>query len=334
MLPPGPGYYALTRHADVLEASKHPQLFCSGRGTNIGDMPPDFLEFLGSMINMDDPKHARLRRIVSRGFTPRQLDQMKGDVEATAAGIVDDVIERGEGDFVTDIAATLPLRIIVDMMGIPRSQEKFIFDRTNVILGLGDPEYVPDQTEGGVMTALLTAAQDLSLLITELGEARVKDPKDDVTSALVTAEVDGETLSPAELASFFILLVVAGNETTRNAISHGLLALTQHPEQRDRWAADFDAPRADGGRGDRALGHAGDPLPAHRHRGRRPHRRPHLQRGRQGRALVRLGQPRRRGVRRPVPLRPRPHARTTTSASAAPDRTSASAPTSPGARSR
>ena len=240
VLPPGPGYYALTRHADVLEASKHPQLFCSGRGTNIGDMPPDFLEFLGSMINMDDPKHARMRRIVSRGFTPRQLDQMKGDVEATAAGIVDDVIERGEGDFVTDIAATLPLRIIVDMMGIPRSQEEFIFDRTNVILGLGDAEYVPDQTEGGVMTALLTAAQDLSLLITELGEARVKDPKDDVTSALVTAEVDGETLSPAELASFFILLVVAGNETTRNAIAHGLLALTQHPEQRDLWAADFD----------------------------------------------------------------------------------------------
>ena len=105
---PGPGYYALTRHADVLEASKHPQLFCSGRGTNIGDMPPDFLEFLGSMINMDDPKHARMRRIVSRGFTPRQLDQMKGDVEATAAGIVDDVIERGEGDFVTDIAAIAP----------------------------------------------------------------------------------------------------------------------------------------------------------------------------------------------------------------------------------
>ena len=241
MVPPGPGYYALTRHADVLEASKHPQLFCSGRGTNIGDMPEDFLEFLGSMINMDDPKHARMRRIVSRGFTPRQLDQMKGDVEATAAGIVDDVIERGEGDFVTDIAATLPLRIIVDMMGIPRSQEKFIFECTNVILGLGDPEYVPDQTEGGVMMALMTAARDLSMLITELGEARVKDPKDDVTTALVTAEVDGETLTPAELASFFILLVVAGNETTRNAISHGLLALTEHPDQKARWQGDFDA---------------------------------------------------------------------------------------------
>ncbi len=147
LMPPGPGYYSLTRHADVLEASKHPQVFCSSKGTNIPDMPEPFLEFLGSMINMDDPRHARMRRIVSRGFTPKQLDSMKGDVEGIAAEIIDDVIERGEGDFVTDVAATLPLRIIVDMMGIPRSQEQFIFDRTNVILGLGDPEYVPDQTE-------------------------------------------------------------------------------------------------------------------------------------------------------------------------------------------
>jgi cytochrome P450 len=240
LVPPGPGYYSLTRHADVLEASKHPDVYCSGKGTNIADMPPEFLEFLGSMINMDDPRHARLRRIVSRGFTPKQLDEMKGDVEATAAGIVDDVIERGEADFVTEVAATLPLRIIVDMMGIPRSQEQFIFDRTNVILGLTDEEYVPDQTEGGVMTALLGAAQDLSLLITELGEARLKDPKDDLTTALVTAEVEGESLSPQELASFFILLVVAGNETTRNAISHGLLALTEHPDQMAAWQADVD----------------------------------------------------------------------------------------------
>jgi cytochrome P450 len=240
MFPPGPGYYSLTRHADIVEASKSAALFCSGSGTNIPDMPTEFLEFLGSMINMDDPKHARMRRIVSRGFTPRQLDRMKGDVESIAAEIIDGIVERGEGDFVTDVAATLPLRIIVDMMGIPRSQEGFIFDRTNVILGLGDPEYVPDQTEAGIMAALLTAAQDLAMLITELGEARQKDPQEDLTTALVTAEVDGESLSPAELASFFILLVVAGNETTRNAISHGLHALTENPDQMARWQADFD----------------------------------------------------------------------------------------------
>ena len=240
LFPPGPGYYALTRHADVLDASKRSAIFCSGQGTNIPDMPMEFLEFLGSMINMDDPKHARMRRIVSRGFTPRQLDLMKGDVEATAAGIIDDVIERGEGDFVTDVAATLPLRIIVDMMGIPRSQERFIFDRTNVILGLGDAEYVPDQTEGGIMAALLTAAQDLTGLITELSEDRKANPKEDLTTALVTAEVDGESLTSAELASFFLLLVVAGNETTRNAIAHGMVALTEHPEQMARWQADFE----------------------------------------------------------------------------------------------
>jgi cytochrome P450 len=240
LFPPGPGYYSLTRHADVVEASKNAALFCSGSGTNIPDMPTEFLEFLGSMINMDDPKHARMRRIVSRGFTPRQLDQMKGDVETTATEIVDAIIERGEGDFVTDVAATLPLRIIVDMMGIPRSQERFIFDRTNVILGLGDPEYVPDQTEAGIMAALLTATQDLAMLVTELAEDRQKDPKDDLTTALVTAEVDGETLTPSEMASFFILLVAAGNETTRNAIAHGLLALTEHPEQMARWQGDFD----------------------------------------------------------------------------------------------
>ena len=240
MFPPGRGFYALTRHADVLDVSKRSAVFCSGQGTNIPDMPTEFLEFLGSMINMDDPKHARMRRIVSRGFTPRQLDEMKGDVEATATGIVNDVIERGEGDFVTDVAATLPLRIIVDMMGIPRSQERFIFDRTNIILGLGDPEYVPDQTEAGIMTALLAAAQELTMLVTELSEERMKDPKDDLTTALITAEVDGESLTPAEVSSFFLLLVAAGNETTRNAIAHGLQALSEHPDQMARWQANFD----------------------------------------------------------------------------------------------
>jgi cytochrome P450 len=128
-------YWAVSRHADIVEASRHPELFCSGRGTNIADLPPDFVEFFGSMINMDDPRHARMRRIVSRGFTPRQLESMKADVESVAAGIVDEIIEQGECDFVTEVAARLPLRIIVDMMGIPRSEEEYIFDRTNVILG-------------------------------------------------------------------------------------------------------------------------------------------------------------------------------------------------------
>jgi cytochrome P450 len=142
---------------------------------------------------------------------------------------------------VTEVAARLPLRIILDMMGIPRSQEKFVFDRTNVILGFTDPEYVPDIDDPvGVTAAILTAGAELAQLVTALGEARIKDPGNDLVSALVTSEVDGEHLTPQELASFFILLVVAGNETTRNAIAHGLWALTEHPEQKQRWLADIE----------------------------------------------------------------------------------------------
>jgi cytochrome P450 len=238
---PDTPYFSITRHADIVEASRRSDLFCSGKGTNIADLPPEFVEFFGSMINMDDPRHARMRRIVSRGFTPRQLGLLKADVEGIAAEIVDEIAGRGECDFVTEVAARLPLRIILDMMGIPRSQEQFVFDRTNVILGFTDPEYVADLEDPmGVTAAILTAGAELAQLVQELGEARQSDPRNDLVTALVTSELDGEHLSPQELASFFVLLVVAGNETTRNAIAHGLHALTQHPDQRDRWLADID----------------------------------------------------------------------------------------------
>ena len=234
-------YFAVTRHEDIVQASRHPELFCSGRGTNIADLPGEFNDFFGSMINMDDPRHARMRRIVSRGFTPRQLELMRTDVEGVAAEIVDEIAERGEADFVTEVAARLPLRIILDMMGIPRSQEQFVFDHTNVILGFTDPEYVSDpEDDAAVTTAVLTAGAELAQLVTELGEARIADPGNDLVTALVTSEVDGERLTPPELASFFILLVAAGNETTRNAIAHGLWALTEHPDQRQRWLDDIE----------------------------------------------------------------------------------------------
>jgi cytochrome P450 len=239
---PAGHYWAVTRYMDVVEASRQPKLFCSGQGTNIVDMPAPFLEFFGSMINMDDPRHARLRRIVSRGFTPRQLELLRADVEGVAAGIVDEVAEKGECDFVTEVAARLPLRVIVDLMGIPRSQEQFIFDRTNVILGFADPEYVDpgDDPEDATnfIQAILAAGQELATMVHELAEARIAEPANDLVTALVTSEVDGEHLTPQELASFFILLVVAGNETTRNAIAHGLWALTEHPDQKQRWIDD------------------------------------------------------------------------------------------------
>jgi cytochrome P450 len=237
-IPQGPGFWALTRHADVLEASRKPDLFCSGNGSNIGDLTPELNEFFGSMINMDDPRHARLRGIVSRGFTPRMVRRVDDDVALAATAILDAVIERGECDFVTDIAAALPLTIICNMMGIPKSQYRFVFDRTNVILGAGDPEYVPDQ--GNLVEAILTAGWELSELMQDLGRQRAAQPTDDLTSALINTEVDGDRLTGQELGSFFVLLVVAGNETTRNAISHCMKALCDYPEQRTVWAADFE----------------------------------------------------------------------------------------------
>jgi cytochrome P450 len=241
-VPAGPGYWALSRHQDVLDASKQPELFCSGKGSNIGDMPEPFLEFFGSMINMDDPRHARLRRIVSRGFTPRHLAELQESVEQRAKVIVDELLEKQRVDFVTEVAATLPLAIICDMMGIPEDLHDFVFERTNTILGAGDPEYAPttDGDVNQVVMALLTAGSELSQMVKEMGAERRANPTDDLTSALVNADVDGEVLDDDELGSFFVLLVVAGNETTRNAISHGMHQLTVNPDQKAAWLADFD----------------------------------------------------------------------------------------------
>jgi cytochrome P450 len=238
LLPRGPGYWAATRYADILEVSRSPEIFCSGKGSNIGDLPQEFNEFFGSMINMDDPRHGRLRRIVSRGFTPRMIQRQEQSVQRAAKRVIDAVIEKGECDFVTDIAAQLPLGIICDMMGIPESQHRFVFDRTNMILGAGDPEYVSEPTK--IIPALLTSGKELSDLVQDLGRHRVKKPTDDLTSELVNAEIEGDRLSDPELGSFFVLLAVAGNETTRNAISHGMKALCDYPAQRAIWQKDFE----------------------------------------------------------------------------------------------
>ncbi len=236
----GEGYWAVTRHADILEASRNPDIFCSSRGaTSIPDLPPPFLEFFGGMINMDDPGHQRLRKLVSAGFTPKQLARVSHDVEHAASEIVSAVAEKGSCDFVTELSAPFPIRIVCDMLGIPQSQHAFVFEKTNIILGAGDPEYVADPTQ--IIPALLGAGADLVALMKDLRKLRLENPADDLTSALVHAEVDGDKLSDEDLGSFFVLLVVAGNETTRNSISHGMKALCDYPDQRARFQGDFDA---------------------------------------------------------------------------------------------
>jgi cytochrome P450 len=237
-LPRGPGSWVLTKHAEILEVSKNPQLYSSAQGITLLDQPPEFFEFFSSMIAMDDPRHARLRKVVSAGFTPRMLKQLEDSVQKVASQIVDDVCERGSVDFVVDVAAALPLRIVCELMGVPDSQYRYVFDNTNVILGAGDPEYVQDQTD--ILTAILTAGGNLAALMHDVIAAKKGGDGDDLTSQLVNADLGDDEMTDADLASFFILLVVAGNETTRNAIAWGLKYLTDNPEQRAIWAADFD----------------------------------------------------------------------------------------------
>jgi cytochrome P450 len=234
------GYYALSSYADVVEVSKRPADFCSSRGINIVDMPPDLVQHFGSIIAMDNPRHTHIRRIVAQRFAPKALNELKADVENLAAEVVAGIADRGECDFVTEVAALLPLRIIIDMLGIPRSQEQLIFDVTNRLLGSTDPEYVPDQSREGLRQNLESVGGELIALVQDLAEDRIRNPKDDLITRLVMENADGEKLTPQELGAFFNLLVGAGNETTRNAISHGLLELTNHPEQRAKWQADFD----------------------------------------------------------------------------------------------
>jgi cytochrome P450 len=237
--PEGPGYFAITKMHDLLEISRHPEVFCSGQGAvSILDMPADMNEFYGSLISMDDPRHARLRKIVSGTFTPRMLNNVLEDVEKTAKKVVDRIVEKGEIDFVKDVSMPFPLLVILDMMGIPHSEFDTVLAQSNIILSGGDPDFIPEGTDP--ITAFLGAGATLAGLLNDLAVLRRANPTDDLLSALVNTEVDGEQLSGDELASFFILLSVAGHETTRTALSHGVTHLSQNPDQRARFLADID----------------------------------------------------------------------------------------------
>src|SRR5215469_2676034 len=144
----GPGFYALVKHADVTEASRHPEIFYSGRGaTQVPDVPDEFNEYFGSMINMDDPRHARLRRIVSRSFTPKMIKKFEDDVQRTAEQVVTDLLETGPCDFVQHVAVRLPLKIICDMMGISDTHYDMVLHNTNIILSGFDTELVSEDMD-------------------------------------------------------------------------------------------------------------------------------------------------------------------------------------------
>lgn len=237
--PLGPGYFAITKMHDLLEISRNPEIFSSASGAvSILDMPAEMNEYFGSMISMDDPRHARLRRIVSGTFTPRMLNQVLDQVALTATRVVDGIVDKGEIDFVSEVSMPFPLLVILDMMGIPHSEFDLVLQKSNIILSGGDPEFIPEGTDP--ITAFLGAGAALAALLEEVGAKRRVEPTDDLLSALVNTEVDGEQLTGEELASFFILLAVAGHETTRTALSHGIVHLSRNPDQRRAMTDDLD----------------------------------------------------------------------------------------------
>ncbi len=232
--PDGPGFWAVTRHADVVAVSRDPATFSSELGATFIDTQTDeaLAQLRLTILNMDPPRHNRYRRLVSRGFTPRMINRLVATIERRAARIVDEVVDRGECEFVEDVAAKLPLEMICEMIGLPEADWPRMFELSNTLVGFDDPDLRATPEEGEAAAAEIYAYCDA------VAADRRANPRDDLMTALVQAEVDGERLTDLELNLFFVTLVVAGNETTRNLISHGMLALIEHPDQLRRLRED------------------------------------------------------------------------------------------------
>jgi cholest-4-en-3-one 26-monooxygenase len=232
--PEGRGFWAVTRHADVVAVSRDPATYSSELGaTFISDQPADDLAAMRlSILNMDQPEHNRHRRLVSKGFTPRMIQQLQETIAEHAVRVVDDIAGKGECEFVEDIAARVPLDMICEMIGLPEADWPAMFELSNRLIGFDDPEY-QNTPEAGQQ-----AAAEIFGYCDRVAAARRSEPKDDLMTALVQAELDGERLTDLELNLFFVTLVVAGNETTRNLINHSMLALIDHPDQAERLRQD------------------------------------------------------------------------------------------------
>jgi len=227
--PHGRGFWSVVQHGDVVTVNRDATLFSSELGS-ISLLDPDEranavgVDTRGAMmIATDPPRHTRYRRLVNSGFTPRTMKAIEQSLAGRATNIIDLVIERGSCDFVTDVAAELPLQAIADIMGVPQEDRGRLFDWSNRMVGLDDPEYA--STDGTVASAELYA------YVNDLARQRRGDPRDDIVTALVNAEIEGDSLSEVEFDMFMLLLTLAGNETTRNSTSWGMWALIENPEQ-------------------------------------------------------------------------------------------------------
>jgi cytochrome P450 len=236
---PGQGFWAVTRYDDALKVYHSPSLYSSERGIslqfNYSAVAEEGAGFGMMMITTDPPRHSRIRQIINRRFTPRALAPYEPHVRKIADEIIDGVIERGECDFVVDVAARLPTAVICEMMGISREHYDLMFTLANMSIGFDDPEY--QQGKSAMETGQYAQAQ-VFMFFSKLIEQRRKHPGDDLVSALVQGEAEGTRLTDLEILFNCFLLIVAGQETTRNATSGGMLALIDNPDERRRFTND------------------------------------------------------------------------------------------------
>ncbi|MBC6448251.1 cytochrome P450 [Actinokineospora xionganensis] len=235
------GYWVVSRHADVKEVSRNSELYSTWENTAIIRFGPDMerekIDLQRNiLINIDPPHHTKLRGIVSRGFTPKAVNSLKDALACRAARIVHAAKETGTGDFVTDVACELPLQAIAELLGIPQDDRHKVFDWSNQMIAYDDPEYSVEPE---------AASMELLGYSWNLAEERKRCPADDIVTKLVNANVDGGNLGSDEFGFFVLLLAVAGNETTRNAITHGMHAFLENPEQWELYKAERPSTTAD-----------------------------------------------------------------------------------------
>jgi cytochrome P450 len=237
--PNDPGYWAVTRHADIVKVSRDAKSFISGQGVLFDLLPPDFLEMSQSFLAMDAPRHDHLRKLVSSAFTPKRIQRIDEQIKVAAREVVDSFAAdpSGEIEFVERCAEPLPVRLFCDMFGVPEEVRAQTAKSAGDVVSWADPERLGDRSPAEVT---LEACQILHGIAGELTAERRKNPADDLFTSLVQAEVDGERLTDHDIGAFFTLLSVAGTDTTKHTSAFTVKAMTEFPEQRDWLRADFD----------------------------------------------------------------------------------------------
>ena len=232
-----PGFWALTRRADIAYVSQHPELFTSAQGVALNPMPAEIQRFASFFLSMDPPQHTVYRRLISSAFTPRNVRQIEEQIHRNAIAIVDELVGAGEIDFVAACSARLPMLTIMDMLGVPAADQPAVAYAAEKLFGMSDDEYATPEERAEDPIAQITL---LSTTGVELAQFRRKNPGDDLMTAIVNAEVDGHRLTDEEIGAFLILLASAGNDTTKQSTTHAMLALTENPAQREWLTEDFE----------------------------------------------------------------------------------------------